>query len=125
MTMEKIKAFCKKHKKEIIIGTVTTTVGVVSCVLLRKKVKTVDIPESIKTVVPKSLDLPKPKKSVGYWIDFWLDGGTKRPTAVICDVPMQYLGDLGVEIVDHCAEHGIDQVIFDTPVQMVLEFGDL
>lgn len=124
-TIEKITGFCKEHKKEIIIGTATTAVCIVGCVLLGKKVKAVDIPETVKSIIPKSKDLPLPEKSVGEWISFWIDGSTKRPTAVICDVPFQYMGDLGAEILDHCAKNGIPQVVFDTPVQMVLEIGDL
>lgn len=122
MTMENVKTFCKEHKKEIIIGAVTTAVSVAGCVLLRKKVKTIDIPESVKSIVPKSLDLPKPEKSVGVWHDFWIDGGTKLPTAIVCDIPIQYMGELGEEILGHCAKHGIDQIVHDTHVQMVLEF---
>lgn len=119
-TIEKITGFCKEHKKEIIIGTATTAVCIVSCVLLGKKVKAVDIPETVKSVIPKSKDLPLPKKHCGTWHDFWIDGCTKYPTAIISDINVQFMGDLGAEILDHANDCGLN-LSFDTPMRMVIE----
>lgn len=118
--MERVKEFCKAHKKEIVVGTVVTVVSVAGCVLLRKKVKTVDIPESIKSIIPRSKDLPLPKYHCGTWHEFWIDGCTKYPTAIISDINVQFMGDLGNEILNHCRDCGLD-ISFDSPMQMVLE----
>ena len=121
MTKEQISRFCKKHKKKIIVGAVVTAGCVVGYMLLRKKPAVpVNIPKIINTFAPK--DLPKPEKSVGYWDHFWIDQGSELPMAIINDVHVQFLGELGEEIFDHCEDIGLDQICYDTHVNLIIGF---
>lgn len=116
MTVKKIKKFVKEHAKAIGVGAALTSVGVVG-VLLRKNV------ENVKLVdIKENLKLPMPSKSVGSWKDFYINSNTSVPTAVVHDVPIQYFGDFGAEIVDHCHDHNIEEIVFDTHVNLILEF---
>lgn len=124
MSMKDVKMFVKEHKKEIAIGAIVTTASIVGCVLLRKNFNTTNNSDLVEFTLNTGKDLPKPSKSVGRWAEFWIDGGTKWPTAIINDVPMQYLGDFGAEILDHCAENNIEQILFDTHANIIIEFMD-
>ncbi|MBQ8237910.1 MAG: hypothetical protein IJZ39_07180 [Oscillospiraceae bacterium] len=121
LSKEQIKNFCKKHKKGIIAAGTLTLVTVGGMAIRKaKKLPFTDVVGEL--ISAGSRDLPIPEKSVGKWHSLWVDGSTKMLTGIVCDVPMQYMGDLGAEILDHCAKHGINEICHDSHVQMVLEF---
>lgn len=121
LTKEQVKNFYKKHKKGIIAAgalSLITVGGMAIC-----KAKKLPFTDTVGELISAgSRDLPIPEKSVGKWHSLWVDGGTKMLTGIVCDVPMMYIGDLGAEILNHCAKHGINEICADSRVQMVLEF---
>ena len=123
LTKEQVKNFCKKHKKGIIAaGTLSLiTAGSMAICVAKKQPFTDVVGELISS---GSRDLPIPEKSVGKWHSLWVDGSTKMLTGIVYDVPMMYMGDLGAEILNHCAKHGINEICADSRVQMVMEFAN-
>ena len=122
MAMENFKEFVKKHKKEIIIGTVAAVAGAVVGALLKENII---IPRSvIKTLgdfdESRYKVLTPYKSAYGDCTDVWISGTTGNPTAIIRDINWQFMGDVGGEFVDYCLDNGIT-VTMDQPINVFME----
>lgn len=122
MAMKNFKEFVKGHKKEIVIGAVTATAGVIVGILLKDNLI---IPKHIAKLVGDYDEnlykaLTPYKSAFGECTDLWISGKTGNPTVIVRDVNWQFMGDVGGEFVDYCLDNGIT-VAMDRPINVFME----
>lgn len=115
MNTEGIRRFWNKHKTHIIFGATTASVGVACYLLGNRHACLIKLPESY------NVHLPTPERCVGDWESFWVNTDNGHPMGMIRDIHVQFMGDLGAEIFDHCEECGLDQVVYDCPVNIMFD----
>ena len=113
MNKERLKTFWKDHKTKIVFGATTMTVGIACYLLGKSHGCPIKIPES------RNIRLPIPKgMRVGDWTSFWVNqDGTVYGN--IDDIHVQFMGELGENIFDFCEDAGLDQVVYDCPVDIM------
>lgn len=117
MNKENIKTFWKNHKSKIVFGATTTAVGIACYLLGNSQGCPIKIPDV------NHHHLPFPEKRVGDWESFWVDSDSGRAFGIISDIHVQHLGELGVEIFNHCEDCGLEQVVYDCPVNIMFELA--
>lgn len=117
MNKEKLKTFWKNHKTKILFGATTMTVGIVCYLLGKNDGSPMKIPENHIT------ELPTPHYRVGDWECFWVNEDNGYVCGVINDIHVQFMGDLGANIFDHCDDCGLAQVVFDSPVDVMFKIA--
>lgn len=117
MNKEKLKTFWKDHKNKIMFGATTVTVGVACYMLGKSHGCPIELPEAHIT------ELPLPHYKVGDWESFWVNEDNGSVCGIIRDIHVQFMGDLGVNIFDHCDDCGLTNVVFDSPVDVMFRIA--
>lgn len=112
MNKKGIKAFWENHKSKIVFGATTTAVGIACYMLGKSHGCPIKLPET------HNVNLPIPKgMRVGDWRSFLVSqDGTVYGN--IDDIHVQFMGELGENIFDFCEDVGLDQVVYDCPVDI-------
>ena len=116
--IEKVKAFVKKHKQEVIIGASAAGIAIVSGIVFVVTKKKIDNPfEVLNTTVFKCDDLEKPDTKLGNIMEFWQDKCGKN--LIMTDVSINDLGALGQEFLE------VDGITNDTKIDIgIMTFKD-